>query len=440
MWPSLGDVDNHKTSVLPSRVMALHTKILLGLAVGAISGITINVLTEGAAGTEQFVSSVTEPIGRVWLNALIMVVIPLIVSTLSVGISGLGSLKKIGRIGIVALMSMLSLTALSAMLGLTVVNLVKPGEGLNPAVTERLIETYQGESDAMGLAEGAFGMELFVQIVPRNPVQAAANGEMLAVIFFTLMIGIGLTIVPKEKAQPLLNFLESLGHVTVGLIGLVMKVAPLGVACLIFSVTARFGFEIIFNLIKYMTTVVGGLALFFVVGYWLVVKFIAKRNPVEFMRRTRVVFLTGFSTSSSTATLPTTMRVAKEELGISNAVAGFVLPLGAVIHMPGSSLFGVVTILFIAQVFGVDLSLGSQLIVLLMSLVSSIGAAAVPGAVIPLLMMVLAMVGVPLEGIAIMLGVDRILDMCRTPLNVVGDLVIATIVDRIESESSSRIG
>ena len=440
MWPSLGDVDNHKTSVLPSRVMALHTKILLGLAVGAISGITINVLTEGAAGTEQFVSSVTEPIGRVWLNALIMVVIPLIVSTLSVGISGLGSLKKIGRIGIVALMSMLSLTALSAMLGLTIVNLVKPGEGLNPAVTERLIETYQGDSDAMGLAEGAFGMELFVQIVPRNPVQAAANGEMLAVIFFTLMIGIGLTIVPKEKAQPLLNFLESLGHVTVGLIGLVMKVAPLGVACLIFSVTARFGFEIIFNLIKYMTTVVGGLALFFVVGYWLVVKFIAKRNPVEFMRRTRVVFLTGFSTSSSTATLPTTMRVAKEELGISNAVAGFVLPLGAVIHMPGSSLFGVVTILFIAQVFGVDLSLGSQLIVLLMSLVSSIGAAAVPGAVIPLLMMVLAMVGVPVEGIAIMLGVDRILDMCRTPLNVIGDLVIATIVDRIESESSSRIG
>ena len=440
MWPSLGDVDNHKTSVLPSRVMALHTKILLGLAVGAISGITINVLTEGAAGTEQFVSSVTEPIGRVWLNALIMVVIPLIVSTLSVGISGLGSLKKIGRIGIVALMSMLSLTALSAMLGLTIVNLVKPGEGLNPAVTERLIETYQGESDAMGLAEGAFGMEMFVRIVPRNPVQAAANGEMLAVIFFALMIGIGLTIAPKEKAQPLRSFLQSLSHVTIGIIGLVMKVAPLGVACLIFSVTARFGFEIIFNLIKYMTTVVGGLALFFVVGYWLVVKFIAKRNPVEFMRRTRVVFLTGFSTSSSTATLPTTMRVAKEELGISNAVAGFVLPLGAVIHMPGSSLFGVVTILFIAQVFGVDLSLGSQLIVLLMSLVSSIGAAAVPGAVIPLLMMVLAMVGVPLEGIAIMLGVDRILDMCRTPLNVIGDLVIATIVDRIESESSSRIG
>ena len=420
--------------------MALQTKILLGLIVGVVSGIAINILTGGAAGTEQFVRSVTEPIGRVWLNALMMLVIPVVISTLSTGIAGLGSLKRLGRIGSLSLLSMLTISMVAALLGLGLVNLAQPGEGLNPAVTERLLETYQGESDARGLAEGAFGMDLFVQIVPRNPVQAAANGEMLAVIFFTLMIGIGLTIVPKEKAQPLLNFLESLGHVTVGLIGLVMKVAPLGVACLIFSVTARFGFEIIFNLIKYMTTVVGGLALFFVVGYWLVVNFIAKRNPVEFMRRTRVVFLTGFSTSSSTATLPTTMRVAKEELGISNAVAGFVLPLGAVIHMPGSSLFGVVTILFIAQVFGVDLSLGSQLIVLFMSLVSSIGAAAVPGAVIPLLMMVLAMVGVPLEGIAIMLGVDRILDMCRTPLNVIGDLVIATIVDRIESESSSRIG
>ncbi len=433
MWPSLGDVDNHKTSVLPSRVMALHTKILLGLAVGAISGITINVLTEGAAGTEQFVSSVTEPIGRVWLNALIMVVIPLIVSTLSVGISGLGSLKKIGRIGIVALMSMLSLTALSAMLGLTVVNLVKPGEGLNPAVTERLIETYQGESDAMGLAEGAFGMEMFVRIVPRNPVQAAANGEMLAVIFFALMIGIGLTIAPKEKAQPLRSFLESLSHVTIGIIGLVMKVAPLGVACLIFSVTARFGFEIIFNLLKYMMTVVGSLTIFFVVGYSLILRFVAKRDPVEFMRRTWVVVLTAFSTSSSAATLPTTMRVAKEELGVSDAVTGFVLPLGATMNMNGTALFEGVTVLFIAQVFGVDLSLGSQLIVIMLSVITAIGTAAVPGGSIPLLMMVLGIVGVPVEGIAIVLGVDRILDMCRTTLNVIGDLVTSTIVDRFES-------
>ena len=413
--------------------MPLQTKILLGLIVGLVSGITINILTDGAAGTEQFVSSVTEPIGRVWLNALLMLVIPVVISTLSVGIAGLGSLKRLGRIGSLALLSMLSISMVTALLGLGLVNLAKPGEGLNPAVTERLTETYQGNSDTMGLAESAFGMELFVRIVPRNPVQAAANGEMLAVIFFTLMIGIGLTIVSKEKAQPLLKFLESLGHVTVGLIGLVMKVAPLGVACLIFSVTARFGFEIIFNLLKYIMTVVGSLTIFFVVGYSLILRFVAKRDPVEFMRRTWVVVLTAFSTSSSAATLPTTMRVAKEELGISDAVSGFVLPLGATMNMNGTALFEGVTVLFIAQVFGVDLSLGNQLIVIMLSVITAIGTAAVPGGSIPLLMMVLGIVGVPVEGIAIVLGVDRILDMCRTTLNVVGDLVTSTIVDRFES-------
>ena len=417
--------------------MALHTKILLGLVVGAVLGIVTNLLTDGAPATEQFVSSVTEPIGRVWLNALIMVVIPLIVSTLSVGIAGLGSLKRLGRIGVVAMLSFLSLTALSTILGLTAVNLIKPGEGLDASVTQRLMDTYQGDSDAMGLADGAFGIDLFVRIVPRNPVQAAANGEMLAVIFFALMIGVGLTIVPKEKGQPLLNFLESLGQVTIAIIGLAMKVAPLGVACLIFSVTARFGFEILFNLLKYIMTVVGSLAFFFVVGYSLILRFVAKRDPIEFMKRARVVILTGFSTSSSNATLPTTMRVAREELGISKAVAGFVLPLGATMNMNGTALFEGVTVLFIAQVFGVNLSLSSQLIVILMSVVTAIGVAGVPGGSIPLLMMVLGIVGVPVEGIAIVLGVDRILDMCRTTLNVGGDLVTASIVDRFEGGRST---
>jgi DAACS family dicarboxylate/amino acid:cation (Na+ or H+) symporter len=251
------------------------------------------------------------------------------------------------------------------------------------------------------------------------------------------MIGVGLTIVPKEKGQPLLNFLESLGQVTIAIIGLAMKVAPLGVACLIFSVTARFGFEILFNLLKYIMTVVGSLAIFFVVGYSLILRFVAKRDPIEFMKRARVVILTGFSTSSSNATLPTTMRVAREELGISKAVAGFVLPLGATMNMNGTALFEGVTVLFIAQVFGVNLSLSSQLIVILMSVVTAIGVAGVPGGSIPLLMMVLGIVGVPVEGIAIVLGVDRILDMCRTTLNVGGDLVTASIVDRFEGGRST---
>jgi DAACS family dicarboxylate/amino acid:cation (Na+ or H+) symporter len=225
-------------------------------------------------------------------------------------------------------------------------------------------------------------------------------------------------------------FLDSLGHVTVALIELVMKAAPVGVFCLIFSVTARFGFDLIFNLLKYVLTVVGSLALFQFAAYPVLVKLVADRDPAEFMRRARVVMLTAFSTSSSNATLPTTMRVAQEELGLPREVAGFVLPLGATLNMNGTSLFEGATVLFLAQVFGVDLGLGQQVVVVLLAVVTAIGTAGIPGGSLPLLMMILGMVGVPIEGIAIVLGVDRILDMCRTVLNVTGDLVTATIVTR----------
>ena len=201
------------------------------------------------------------------------------------------------------------------------------------------------------------------------------------------MLGVALTMLPAEKGAPMLRFLESLGHVTVAIIGLVMVVAPLGVFCLIFSVTARFGFEILFNLMKYVGTVVGTLGLFVIVVYPLILKFVARRNPLEFLLKARVAVLTAFSTSSSSATLPTSLRVAQENLGISRGVAGFVLPLGATLNMDGTALFEGITVLFIAQVFGADLSLGAQAIVVLMSVVTSIGVAGIPGGSIPILMM-----------------------------------------------------
>ena len=419
--------------------MPLHTKILLGLIAGAISGVTVNFFVgNGDESTGRFVSLVTEPIGRMWLNALIMVVVPLIISTLAVGVAGLGSLRRLGRIGVVTMMSFMSLTLISTVLGLAAVNLVKPGDGLEPELTERLIETYQGQTEgAMGLAEGALSMDLLIRIIPRNPIQAAADGEMLAIIFFALMLGVALTMLPAEKGAPMLRFLESLGHVTVAIIGLVMVVAPLGVFCLIFSVTARFGFEILFNLMKYVGTVVGTLGLFVIVVYPLILKFVARRNPLEFLLKARVAVLTAFSTSSSSATLPTSLRVAQENLGISRGVAGFVLPLGATLNMDGTALFEGITVLFIAQVFGADLSLGAQAIVVLMSVVTSIGVAGIPGGSIPILMMVLSMVGVPVEGIAIVLGVDRILDMCRTTVNVTGDLVCTAVVERFQGDTAN---
>jgi DAACS family dicarboxylate/amino acid:cation (Na+ or H+) symporter len=331
------------------------------------------------------------------------------------------------------LLTFLSLTVFATALGLGAVNVIRPGAGLDPAVTARLMDTYRGQAEgAMGLAEGALGVDTFVRMVPRNPVSAAANGEMLAVIVFALLLGIGLTTVAPARAEPLTRLLDSVAHAMIAIIGLVMKVAPLAVFALIFSVTARFGFDVLLNLLKYVITVVGALAVFVVVVYPLILRLVAQRSPLEFFQRARVVMLTAFSTSSSNATLPTTLRVAEEELGVPRQISGFVIPLGATMNMNGTALFEGVTVLFLAQVFGVQLGLGQQIIVLGMAVVTAIGVAGVPGGSIPLMMMVLAMVQVPVEGIAIVLGTDRILDMCRTTVNVTGDLVTAVVVDRFE--------
>jgi DAACS family dicarboxylate/amino acid:cation (Na+ or H+) symporter len=413
--------------------MKLHTKILLGLVAGAAVGVAVNLATGGGPATERVVSLVTEPIGKMWLSALIMIVIPLIVSTLSLGVAGLGSLKRLGRIGVLTILSFLSLTALSTALGLTLMNVIKPGRSLDPVIKAQLMETYKGQTEgAMGLSENAFNIDLLVRIVPRNPVKAAANGDMLAVIFFALMIGVAITAIPSERAEPMVKFLDSLGQITVAIIHLVMKVAPVGVFCLIFSVTARFGFHLLISLLQYVVTVVGGLVVFQFIGYPLILALVAKFPPLEFFRKIRIVMITAFSTSSSNATLPTTLQTSEENLGVPSEIGGFVLPLGATMNMNGTALYEGATVLFLAQVFGVHLSLGAQVIVVLMAVLTAIGTAGIPSGSIPLLMMVLGVVGVPMEGIAIILGVDRILDMCRTTLNVTGDLVTATVVARFE--------
>lgn len=419
--------------------MPRHRKILIGLLAGAACGVGANLLFGASPALLKVVSLLTEPLGKMWLAGLIMVVVPLILSTLSVGVAGLGDLKRLGRIGLLTLLGFLALTALSTTLGLLVMNTVRPGKHLDPAVAARLLATYKGQAEgAMGLSQGAFDIDLLVKVVPRNPVAAAANGDMLAVIFFALMVGVALATLPEAKARPMLSVLESLGHVTVAIIDVVMAVAPVGVFCLIFSVTARFGLTLLTSLALYVVTIVASLAFFQVFGYSLVLKLVARRSPADFFRRIRLVMVTAFSTSSSNATLPTTMRVAEEELRVPRQIGAFVLPLGATMNMNGTALFEGATVLFLAQVFGVDLSLGAQLVVVLMSVVTAIGVAGVPGGSIPLLMMVLGLVGVPMEGIAIVLGVDRILDMCRTVLNVTGDMVTATVVARFESGRSGR--
>lgn len=422
-------------------LMPLHARILTGLLLGATAGITANLLAAGHPTLTWIVINVAEPLGRLWLNGLIMVVIPLIVATVALGVAGLGSVTQVGRIGLLTLSTFFLLTATATALGLAAVNVIRPGAGLDPAVTARLMDAYRGQAQgAMGLAEGALGVNTFVAMVPRNPVSAAANGEMLAVIVFALFLGIGLTLISRERAEPLLRVLDSVAHVMIAIIGVVMIVAPVAVFALIFSVTARFGFDVLLNLIKYVMTVVAALTVFTIVGYALVLRFLAHRSPLDFFRRARVVMLTAFSTSSSNATLPTTLRVTEQELGVPQRIAGFVVPLGATMNMNGTAMFEGVTVLFLAQVFGIELAWPQQIVVLLMSVVTAIGVAGVPGGSIPLLMMVLGVVNVPVEGIAIVLGIDRILDMCRTAVNVTGDMVTATVVQRFEPRPDAEAG
>lgn len=408
----------------------LPNRILLALLSGAGLG-----MLSGAAFPKHklllwVVANATEPLGRMWLSALIMVVVPLILATLSTGVAALGNFREVGRIGLLALGTFLCFTIFSTVLGITAMALVVPGKALPESVKEELLSSFNRDlEETRPLGKGQLWPQLIVQMVPRNPVQAAASGNMLALIVFALFLGLGMA-AAGEKGKPLGQVLESLAQVIVAIIGFVMRLAPFGVFCLIFSVAARFGWRLLVTLSSFVVTVVAALAFFEFVVLPVAVKLLAGRSPREFFRQIRLVLVTAFATSSSNATLPTTMRVAQDELGISREVAGFVLPLGATLNMNGTALFEGATVLFLAQVFGVTLPLQAQILVVLLSVLMAVGTAGVPSGSLPLLMMVLATVGVPPEGIAIVLGVDRLLDMCRTTLNVTGDLVTAAIVER----------
>jgi DAACS family dicarboxylate/amino acid:cation (Na+ or H+) symporter len=287
--------------------------------------------------------------------------------------------------------------------------------------------------------ETTFGIQTLVNIVPRNPFFAMSgkestngNPDMLAVIFFALMVGVGLTLIKPERAQPLMRVLEAVYDVAVIIINLAMKLAPYGVAGLIFSVTARFGFDLLKALAWYVVTVLIGLVLHQFGVFSILVRVFARMNPLTFFKKIETIMLTAFSTSSSNATLPTTIMITQQNLGVPAKITGFVLPLGATMNMNGTALFEGVTVLFLAQVFGVHLDFFAQLVVVIMSVLTAVGAAGVPSGSIPLLIIVMQMVGVPGEGIALILGVDRVLDMCRTALNVTGDVTCAAYVARSE--------
>jgi len=430
----------------------LHTKIIIGLLSGASAGIVANAFAKGAAWlrwtgiTAEAADPVVRwigdnlagPVGQIFLRMLLMTIVPLVFTSLTLGVAGLGDIRKIGRVGARTIAYFLVSTAISATIGLILVNAVRPGVGLEPALVQELLASYR--SQAQGLQAGGggkFGIDMFVNIVPRNPIQAAASLDMLGIIFFSLVFGASLTLLPEEKTKPMVRVLDALGEAIVKIIDFAMRLAPYGVFGLIFVVTSRFGFALLQKLGLYVAVVLVGLLLHGAISISALVRVFGGLSPRVYSR-IRASIITAFSTSSSNATLPTNIAVAEEELKIPPKIAGFVLPLGSTMCMNGTALFEGVTVLFLAQVFSVPLTLSQQVVVMFLSVITAVGAAGVPGGSLPLLMGVLAAVNVEPLTIALIIGVDRILDMSRTTINVVGDLSAAVYVARTESEWDPR--
>jgi len=409
----------------------LPRRMLIGLAAGLVLGVVAHATLGNRPVLEAFVKNVTEPAGRIFLRLLFMLVVPLIVSALSLGVAGLGDFRRLGRIGLRTLAYTVVVSAIAVLLGVVVVNVLRPGAGLSPALRERLA-AQASAAPAAAPSSGATGVDFLVGLVPNNPLKAMADGDMLAVMVFALFLGVGLALTRTEPARRLEEMLEGLYDVVMKLLSMVLQVAPIGVACLLFTLTARLGIDVLRQLGAYVIAVVLALAIHQFVVYSASVAWLGGMDPRRFFQAVRPAMLTAFSTASSNATLPTSLMVAEENLKLPPHVSRFVLTLGSTANQNGTALFEGMTVLFLAQFYGVHLSLAQQVSVVFICVLGGIGTAGVPAGSIPVVVMILGMVGIPAEGIGMILGVDRFLDMCRTTLNVTGDLAAAVVVARGE--------
>ena len=399
--------------------------LLFGLGLGTVGGGLASGLAAGPR-LEWIVAHVTEPIGRVFLRLLFMLVIPLLFSALSVGIASI-DLRQLGRMGARTLAYTVVVSAIAVAIGIVLVQTIRPGEGVAASLRGRAAAAPPPAAPAQ-----ATGVDFFVQLIPDNPVRAAANGDMLGVLVFALFLGVGLAMTRTPAADRLRETLEGLYDVSMRLIGLVIRLAPAGVAALVFTLTARLGLEVLLSLGWYIGTVLLGLSIHQFVVYSLAVRYLGGMSPRFFFRGIRLAMITAFSTASSNATLPTALRVAEEELRLPQHVSRFVLTVGATMNQNGTALFEGVTVLFLAQLYGIDLTVSQQAIVVGVCILGGIGTAGVPAGSLPVVVMILGMIGVPAEGVGLILGVDRLLDMCRTTLNVSGDLAAAVVIARAE--------
>ncbi|HEY8559701.1 MAG TPA: dicarboxylate/amino acid:cation symporter [Pyrinomonadaceae bacterium] len=436
------DLDD-KTPDEPSG-MALHTKILIGLLVGVFGGLAVNWTLGGSSpNAVWFIENFTRPIGQLFLNLLLMIVVPLVFASLVVGVAGIGDIRKLGRIGLKSFGYTLIISALSVVIGLGLANTIRPGNQIPPETAAMLKEKFSSGAKTSveaqkTAAEAAKSdtplMQAVKTIVPSNVFNSisGASPNMLHIMFFALIAGIAITLLPAPVSAPFVGLMESVFAITSKIIDIIMKFAPYAVACLIFNNIAQFGLDLLASLAWFVATVLLGLGIHFFGVYSLSVWLFSKINPIEFFRRIETVIVTAFSTSSSNATLPTALRVSHENLGVPKEINSFVLTVGATANQNGTALYEGVTVLFLAQLAGFDLTLGQQLMVVYLAILGGIGTAGVPSGSIPFIIGILAMIGIDPALIAIILGVDRILDMCRTTLNVVGDLTAATYVARSE--------
>jgi DAACS family dicarboxylate/amino acid:cation (Na+ or H+) symporter len=424
------------------RGIPLHTKILIGLIVGALLGGTLNSVMGASSPQLAFlIDQITNPIGQLFLRLLLMLVVPLVFSSLVVGVAGLGDLRKIGRIGVKSLVYTLIISAISVIIGLTLANTIKPGKRISSDVAERLEERFKADAEksvqsaTSTQSNDAPLLKVIKTIVPINIFNSIGGKEtpdMLGLMFFAVFLGACVTMIPRETAAPLLGVLEAVFAATTVAIQVVMRIGPYAVFCLLFTMTGRFGWELLGSLGWFVLTVLLGLAIHMFGVYSASVWLLSRIHPLEFFRRVKTAMITAFSTSSSNATLPTALRVSEENLGVPRDINSFVLTVGATANQNGTALYEGVTVLFLAQLAGIDLSMGQQLMVVYLAILGGIGTAGVPSGSIPFIIVVLASIGVNPALIGIILGVDRILDMCRTTLNVTGDITIATYVARSE--------
>jgi DAACS family dicarboxylate/amino acid:cation (Na+ or H+) symporter len=412
--------------------MVSHRKMIAALLLGAGLGIVANLTAGGAPWLDAVVRNVAQPVGQLFIRLLFMLVIPLLFSALVLGVADL-ELRHLGRLGARMLGYTVIVSAISVVIGVGLVNLIGPGRGLPEGIRE-LARSTPVKPAALPAGEGFSAVVL--ALVPDNPVKAAASGDLIGVIVFAILFGIAMSAADSEPSRRLRDGLQGLYDVSMKLVEGVLKLAPYGVAALLFVMTARIGPAVVRPIAAYVGVVILGLAIHNFLVYSLSVKFFGGMSPRRFFSGVRLAMVTAFSTASSSATLPTALRVAEENLHLPKHVARFVLTAGSAMNQNGSALFEGVTVLFIAQVYGVELSLAQQLVAAAICVLAGIGTAGIPAASLPFVAMILGVLGVPVEGIGLVIGVDRLLDMCRTTVNVTGDLAAAVYVARGEPSTA----